>query len=393
MSDAILTLNAGSSSLKFALFRRDMTLALRGYIEGIGVDPHLIVRDAAGVALTERRWFSAGTGSHEDFLDGLLGWIDDHLGSDRLVAVGHRVVHGGVDFSAPIRLDAAVLDRLERLNPLAPLHQPHNVAAIRAVTVVRPNLPQAACFDTAFHHAQSMVATQLALPRALTEQGLRRYGVHGLSYEYVAARLRSLDPGLAEGRVIAAHLGNGASLCGMRDGASVDSSMGFTALDGLVMGTRCGSLDPGVVLHLLQQMNMTPAQVEDLLYRKSGLLGVSGVSSDMRALLESKDPRAAEAIALFVHRIVREAGAVASVLGGLDGFIFTAGVGENAAPIRAAVCRGFSWLGAELDQAANEQATNGPRLISAPASRLRVWVVPTDEEAMIAQHTAALFRA
>jgi acetate kinase len=390
LSDAILTLNAGSSSLKFALFRRDMTAALKGYIEGIGVDPHLIMRDAAGAVLTERRW---PCGDHEDFLDGLLSWIDDHLGADRLVAVGHRVVHGGADFAAPIRVDAAALDRLERLSPLAPLHQPHNIAAIRAVTVVRPGLPQAACFDTAFHHGQSPVATQIALPRALTEQGLRRYGFHGLSYEYVAGRLRSLDPDLAKGRVIAAHLGNGASLCGMRDGASVDSSMGFTALDGLVMGTRCGTLDPGLVLHLLQQRNMTPAQVEDLLYRKSGLLGVSGVSSDMRALLASENPHAADAIALFVHRIIREAGAVASVLGGLDGFVFTAGVGENAAPIRAAVCRGLSWLGAELDQAANDRVESGPRVISAPASRLRVWVIPTDEEAMIARHTAALLAA
>lgn len=392
MPDAILTLNAGSSSLKFALYELGAvkTLALKGFIEGIGVDPHLVVRDAAGAVLTERRWFSGGAGSHEDFLDGLLSWIDDHLGEDRLIGVGHRVVHGGADFGAPILIDPATLEALEKLSPLAPLHQPHNLAAIRAVGVVRPGLPQVACFDTAFHHGQAPVVTRFALPRELTEQGVRRYGFHGLSYEFVSHRLRALDPELAARKVIVAHLGNGASLCGMRDGRSVDSSMGFTALDGLVMGTRCGTLDPGVALYLLQQQKLTPEALEDLLYRKSGLLGVSGVSSDMRALEASDDPRAAEAIESFVHRIVRESGAVASVMGGLDGFVFTAGIGENAPGIRQAVCQGLGWLGLSLDEAANRAEGNAPRRISASDSRMSVWVIPTDEEAMIVEHAAAL---
>ncbi|MFY7963045.1 MAG: acetate/propionate family kinase [Elsteraceae bacterium] len=391
MPEAILTLNAGSSSLKFALFQlgAERTLALKGVIEGVGVDPHLIVWNAAGETMTERRWPS---GAHEDFLDGLLRWIDDHLGEERLIAVGHRVVHGGAAFGAPIRIDAETLEALDRLSPLAPLHQPHNLAAIRAVAAVRPALPQIACFDTSFHHGQDPVVTRFALPRALAEQGVRRYGFHGLSYEYVSQRLRALDPDLAAGKVIVAHLGNGASLCGVRDGRSVDSSMGFTALDGLVMGTRCGTLDPGVTLHLLQQLKMTPEALEDLLYRKSGLLGLSGISSDMRVLLASEDPRAAEAIASFTHRIIRESGAIASVMGGLDGFVFTAGVGENAPAIRQAVCHGLGWLGLTLDGAANAAESKEPRRVDAADSRIAVWVVPTDEEAMIVEHTAALVR-
>jgi len=392
MPDAILTLNAGSSSLKFALFAMGApkTLALKGFIEGIGVDPHLVVRDAKGEVLVERRWFSGGAGSHEDFLDGLLSWIDDHLGGDRLIAVGHRVVHGGKDFAVPILIDPAILESLDRLSHLAPLHQPHNLAAIRAVGVVRPDLPQIACFDTAFHFGQDPVVTRFALPRALSDQGVRRYGFHGLSYEYVSRRLRVLDPDLGARKVIVAHLGNGASLCGMQAGRSIDSSMGFTALDGLMMGTRCGTLDPGVALHLLQQLGMTPEALEDLLYRKSGLLGVSGISSDMRALEASEDPGAHDAIALFVHRIVRESGAVASVMGGLDGFVFTAGIGENSPGIRQAVCQGLGWLGVSLDQQANRAEGSAPRRISASDSRISVWVIPTDEEAMIVEHAAAL---
>jgi acetate kinase len=392
MPDAILTLNAGSSSLKFALYQlgETKTLALKGFIEGIGLDPHLVVRDAAGAVLTERRWFGGGAGSHEDFLDVLLSWIDDHLGDDRLIAAGHRVVHGGAGFGAPVRIDPAVLEALERLGPLAPLHQPHNLAAIRAVAVLRPGLPQIACFDTAFHHGQDPVVTRFALPRDLTEQGVRRYGFHGLSYEFVSRRLRALDPDLAARKVIVAHLGNGASLCGMKNGRSIDSSMGFTALDGLVMGTRCGTLDPGVALYLLQQQKLTPDALEDLLYRKSGLLGVSGISSDMRALEASDDPRADDAIATFVHRIIRESGAVASVMGGLDGFVFTAGIGENAPEIRRSVCRGLAWLGLSLDEAANRAEGDAPRRISAPYSKMSVWVIPTDEEAMIVEHAAAL---
>jgi acetate kinase len=391
MPQAILTLNAGSSSLKFALYQRagEISLALKGFIEGIGVDPHLVARNAQGETLTERRWKRC-TSAHEDFLGELLSWIDVHLGEDRLVAVGHRVVHGGRDFSAPTLITAQSLAVLDRLIPLAPLHQPHSLAAIRAVSSLRPGLPQAACFDTAFHHGQAPVVTRFALPRELSDQGVRRYGFHGLSYEYVSRRLRVLDPALAARKVIVAHLGNGASLCGMQAGRSVDSSMGFTTLDGLVMGTRCGTLDPGVILYLLQHLKLTPEALEDLLYRQSGLLGVSGISSDMRAVEASKDPRAAEAIALFAHRIIRESGAVACVLGGLDGLVFTAGIGENAPAIRRLVCDGLGWLGLTLDEVANGAMEASPRRISAPESKIAVWVIPTDEEAMIAEHTAAL---
>jgi len=390
MGDAILTLNAGSSSLKFALFRRagdGLVLESKGGIEGIGVNPHLVIRDALGEILTERRWFSGAAGDHEDFLGGLLGWIDDHLDEKRLIGVGHRIVHGGATFAAPVLVEDSVLAALDLLCPLAPLHQPHHLAAIRAISAVRPSLPQVACFDTAFHHDQDPINTRFALPRALEARGVRRYGFHGLSYEYVSARLRDLAPETARGRVIAAHLGNGASLCGMIDGRSVDSSMGFTALDGLVMGTRCGTLDPGVVLYLLQQLGMSAAGIEDLLYRKSGLLGVSGISSDMRVLIASDDPLAAEAIALFVHRVAREAGAVVGAMGGLDGVLFTAGIGENVPRVRRAICDRLAWLGVTLDEGLNQA---GEGLISAPDSRVAVWVIPTDEEAMIARHTDAL---
>jgi acetate kinase len=391
VSDAILTFNAGSSSVKFSLFdisdQGSLQLASKGQIEGIGTAPHLIARNPAGAVLTERRWSDGAARSHEDFLGDLLGWIEDHLGGDRLVAAGHRVVHGGPDFTVPLRVDDHVLAVLDRLCPLAPLHQPHNLAAIRAVTAVRPKLPQVVCFDTAFHHTLDAVATRVALTRELAEAGVRRYGFHGLSYEYVIGRLRELAPTLATGRVIMAHLGNGASLCGTKDGGSVDTTMGFTALDGLVMGTRCGDLDPGVILYLEQERGMDARAVEDLLYHRSGLLGVSGISSDMRVLLASSDPRAREAIDLFVFRIGREVGALASSLGGLDGLIFTAGIGENAAEIRAAVCARLAWLGVELDDAANRSC---PGLISTVESRTEVWVVPTDEEAMIARHTQAL---
>ena len=389
MPDAILTLNAGSSSLKFSLYRRakpDLTLNLKGLIEGIGQDPHLVIRDANRVVLTERFW-RAGAGSHEDFLGGLLGWIDSHLGGARLVMVGHRVVHGGAALSSPILIDADAINMLEQLCPLAPLHQPHHLSAIRAVAALRPDLPQVACFDTAFHHGQPTLATRFALPRRFEADGVRRYGFHGLSYEYVSDRLKTLDPERAGGRVIAAHLGNGASLCGMIGGRSQESSMGFTALDGLMMGTRCGSLDPGVVLYLMQKEKLTALEIEDLLYRKSGLLGVSEISSDMRVLLASPDPRAAEAVDLFTYRIARETGAIVSILGGLDGLIFTAGIGEHAPEIRARICERLGWLGVALDDAANSR---GETVISAPESRVTVWVIPTDEEVMIARNAATM---
>ncbi len=355
---------------------------MRGQIEGIGSAPHLIARAADGAMLADRRW--AG-GTHEDFLAELLDWIGSHLGGAELRAVGHRVVHGGADFTVPVLIDPVVLAALDQLAPLAPLHQPHNLAAIRAMQALRPDLPQIACFDTGFHATQAAVTKSYALPRYLTDAGVRRYGFHGLSYEYVSARLRAVAPGLATGQVIIAHLGNGASLCAISDGASVDTTMGFTALDGLMMGTRCGALDPGVVLHLLRNYGLGVDAIEDLLYRKSGLLGVSGISGDMRVLLASIAPEARDAIELFVFRIVREIGALAASLGGLDGLVFTAGIGENAPTIRAAVADRLGWLGVTLDPAANARGTGR---ISTGASATEVWVVPTDEETMIARHAA-----
>ena len=305
--DAILALNAGSSSVKFALFGQSTgdrpELTSHGVVEGIGGSPHFLARDPHGASLAERR-FPKDT-QDQALLDALLGFVADHLGGDRLGAVGHRVVHGGTAFDRPVRVTDTVLATLDALTPLAPLHQPHNLAPIRAIAASRPNLPQVACFDTAFHHGMPVLATRFALPRELTEAGILRYGFHGLSYEFIARRLRALAPELAKGRVIAAHLGNGASLCAMAGGHSVDTTMGFTALDGLMMGTRPGSLDPGAVLHLIGQRGMTAAAVEDLLYHRSGLLGVSGLSNDMRALLASPDPRAREAVDLFVFRIAR----------------------------------------------------------------------------------------
>lgn len=392
MTDAILTLNAGSSSLKFALFRRHgevVELAAKGQIEGIGTAPQMIAKDAAGAVLTERRWPQGSRLAHEAFLTPLLTWTDEHLESDRLAAIGHRIVHGGASFSAPVIIDNAVLASLDALCPLAPLHQQHNLAAVRAARAARPDLPQVACFDTAFHHGHAEVVTRFALPRSWHDQGVRRYGFHGLSYEFVSGRLRQLDPALAAGKVIVAHLGNGASLCALEGGRSIDTTMGFTALDGLMMGTRCGVIDPGVLLYLQQQAGMTVGEVQTLLYEQSGLLGVSGLSNDMRALLASTDRGAKDAIDLFTFRIARETGAMMASLGGLDGFVFTAGIGENAPAIRAAVAVRLAWTGLALDAAANAA---GHGVIGAPASRLKAWVIPTDEEAMIAHHTAAVVR-
>lgn len=385
MTDAILTLNAGSSSLKFALFReaeQGLRPILRGKVEGIGVAAHLIAQDAAGQVLIEQRWDDPAL-SHEAFLGTMFGFVDAHLREDRLAAIGHRVVHGGMAFSAPVLVDDPILARLEALCPLAPLHQPHNLAAIRAARAVRPNLPQIACFDTAFHHGHAPVVTRFGLPRAWHAQGVRRYGFHGLSYEFVSGELRTRDPVLSAGRVIVAHLGNGASLCAMHDGRSVDTTMGFAALDGLMMGTRCGSLDPGAVLYLQQQKGLSADAVQTLLYQQSGLLGVSGLSSDMRVLLASPEPAARDAIDLFVFRIAREAGALMSSMGGLDGVVFTGGIGENQPEIRAAVAERLAWTELRLDADRNGQ---GEGLISAADSAIRAWVLPTDEEATIARH-------
>ncbi len=386
--ESVLSLNAGSSSIKFALFRRDGTeLGERiasGQIEGIGVAPHLFATGQGGSVLVDRQWPDGAGLDHEALFDELAAWLAELSQAGTVSLVGHRVVHGGPDYAAPVVIDDDVLAQLDRLVSLAPLHQPHNLAAIRAMRALAPDIVHVACFDTAFHHAMPELATHFALPRALHEEGIRRYGFHGLSYEYIARRLRALDPALAGGRVIVAHLGNGASMCAMRGGRSCDTTMGFTALDGLMMGTRSGRLDPGVVLHLLRSKGMSEAEVEALLYKQSGLLGVSGISSDMRVLSESTAPEAEEAISLFVWRAAREASALMMSLGGLDGLVFTAGIGEHQANVRARICAALGWAGVVLDEAAN--AVHAP-LISAPDSAVTVRIIPTDEERMIALHS------
>ncbi|HWB49708.1 MAG TPA: acetate/propionate family kinase [Stellaceae bacterium] len=387
----ILALNSGSSSLKFALFEvegeRPLVLAAKGEIAGIGTAPRFRAVDASGNVLSERDWPSGAGLRHEAFLAELLSWIDNNRGDDRLAAVGHRVVHGGADFSAPVLVDDHVLAALDQLAPLAPLHQPHNLAAVRALRTIRPSLPQVACFDTAFHHDMPSVATRFALPRDYEASGVRRYGFHGLSYEFISGAFAAIAPTISAGRVVVAHLGSGASLCALRGGHSFDTTMGFTALDGLPMGTRCGALDPGVILYLLQERKMSAQAIQDLLYDSSGLLGVSGISSDMHTLLESQDVRAREAIELFVFRIVREIGGLASSLGGLDALVFTAGIGEHSPEIRRRVCEGASWLGIDIDHAANQA---GKTCLTAPGSRVSAWMVPTDEDLMIARHTRKL---
>ena len=309
------------------------------------------------------------------------------MAGDRLVGVGHRVVHGGLEYTQPVRLDAGVLQALEKFVPLAPLHQPHNLAPIRLLLERAPELPQVACFDTSYHRSNPEIAQMFALPAELHAQGIRRYGFHGLSYEYVASVLPGFDAKAAGGRTVVLHLGNGSSMCAIQAGKSVASTMGFTAVEGLPMGTRCGSIDPGVLLYLMDQRGMDARAIEKLIYNQSGLLGVSGISSDMRTLLASEDPRAKLAVDLYLYRIRRELGSLAAALGGLDAVVFTAGIGENAAVIRERVCRDAAWLGVELDAAAN--GAGGPR-ISAPASRVSAWVIPTNEELMIARHTRAL---
>ena len=389
MSDALLVLNAGSSSLKFSVFLNDdpPRLLLHGQLEGLLTQPRFIARNDAAV-VGEKEWPSGTQLGHHGAIEFLFTWgREGAVGEHRIVAVGHRVVHGGVKFTAPVLVDASILAELEALVPLAPLHQPHNVAAIKAVAKMAPVVPQVACFDTAFHRTQSKVAEAFALPRRFIEEGVRRYGFHGLSYEYIASVLPALDRRAAEGRAVVAHLGNGASMCAMSNGRSIATTMSFTALDGLMMGTRCGAIDPGVLLYLIDRHGMNVRTLTRLLYEQSGLLGVSGISSDMRALLASADSRALEALDLFVYRINRELGSLAAALGGLDALVFTGGIGENAAPIRARVCRGASWLGLDLDEVAN---TNGGPHISREGSRVSAWVIPTNEELMIARHTRRL---
>ncbi len=384
MAGAIITLNAGSSSLKFSLFEvagEALARIADGEVEGIGEAPCLVARRDGRVAL-EQRWPDGASLSHETFLATLLDWTDAQLGGDGLIAVGHRIVHGGTEFLAPVRLDEGTLAKLAALAPLAPLHQPHNLAAVRAAAKARPHVLQVGAFDTAFHHGHAPVVDRFGLPREWEAKGVRRYGFHGLSYEYVAGRMRVADPALAAGRMIIAHLGAGASLCAVAAGRSVDTTMGFTALDGLVMGTRAGSLDPGVILYLEQAQGLSATALEDLLYRRSGLLGVSGISADMRTLLASDDPRAAEAVELFVFRIVREIGALAASMGGVDGLVFTAGIGERSPQIRERVCARLGWLGLSVDPSLNAA---GAGRISASGAK-PVWALATDEETVIARH-------
>jgi acetate kinase len=388
MSGRIATLNAGSSSIKFALYEvgDGQDLLFRGQVKQIGVSPNLQVEDADGKRIAEQTWPAEGF-DHRAATGAIIETARTLGQGAPVTAVGHRVVHGGTDFAAPVRIDQATIVALGRLTPLAPLHQPHNLAPIEAIAEAAPHLPQVACFDTAFHRAQPALAQAFAIPRKFTDAGVRRYGFHGLSYEYVASRMKTVVPELANGRVVIAHLGNGASLCAVNGGRSVASTMGFTAVDGLVMGTRCGTIDPGVLVYLMDEYGMDARAIEDLIYRQSGLLGVSGVSSDMQALRASSDPHAAEAIALFVYRVVREVGSLAAALGGIDGLIFTAGIGENDTATRAEVAEGCGWLGLEIDPARNAA---GKGRISADRSKVSAWVIPTDEERMIGRHTAAV---
>ncbi len=387
MPDAIAVINAGSSSIKFSLFivrDGDLALEVRGQVEGLYTAPRFVARDASGRTVAERSWGEGERLGHDDAVEHLRGFLRAQLVDDRLLGVGHRVVHGGPEYAAPVRVDAGVLKALEQFVPLAPLHQPHNLSPIAALLERAPELPQVVCFDTAFHRTNPDVAQRFALPAELHEAGVRRYGFHGLSYEYIASVLAGFEAQAAAGRTIVLHLGNGSSMCALASGRSVASTMGFTAVDGLAMGTRCGALDPGVILYLMDERKMSVRAVERLIYNESGLLGLSGISSDMRTLLASEDPRARLAIDVYVYRIRRELGSLAAALGGLDALVFTAGVGENAPAIRERVCREAGWLGLALDAAAN--AAGGPR-ISAPGSRVSAWVIPTNEELMIARHT------
>ena len=388
--EAILVVNAGSSSLKFQVFEIDPTRAitrlLKGQVDGVGVRPRLRAAKVDGSSAVDRTFPADEIPDLSAAIDVTGAWLRETQHVD-LVAVGHRVVHGGPEYSQPVLVTAEVVDHLARYVPLAPLHQPNNLAPIRAILERRPELPQVACFDTAFHRAHGSLADHYALPESLYDEGVRRYGFHGLSYEYIAYRLPQVAPDIARGRIIVAHLGSGASMCALFDGRSVESTMGFTALDGLPMGTRPGQIDPGVVLYLMTEKGMDAAAVQHFLYHDCGLKGLSGISNDMRELEASADPRAAFAIDYFVYRIALNAGMLAAALGGVDAFVFTAGIGENSVAIRARVAERLAWLGAKLDANANSR---GETRISSPDSRIALYVVPTDEELMIARHTLAL---
>jgi acetate kinase len=385
----ILVLNAGSSSIKFGVYGDGLDSLARGEIEGIGNSPRFHAHSGADVGFGTRIWKGSNPSVHT-LIESLVDWIEQHFGQARILAAGHRVVLGGPEHARPILIDDAVLDGLRALIPLAPVHQPRNLEPIEALARLQPELPQVACFDTSFHRTMSETAQLYGLPRSLTEAGARRYGFHGISYEYIAGVLPQFDKKAATGRTVVAHLGGGASMCALVAGRSVATTMGFSPLSGLLMGTRPGELDPGLILWLMQAKGMSLEEVETMLYHDCGLKGVSGISADMRDLLGNNDPRAKQAVELFVYRICWELGALATVAGGLDALVFTAGIGENAASVREAVCRRCAWLGIELDQRAN--ARNADRISSA-TSPVSVWVIPTDEESMIATHTLALVGA
>ncbi|SFI17693.1 acetate/propionate family kinase [Nitrosomonas sp. Nm34] len=390
----ILVVNAGSSSLKFSVFRvngaENLPLVIRGQMEGIGTSPCLKARDATGTLLVESDLTTSEAATVGDALTLVGAWLRERLQHESLFAVGHRVVHGGTQFSHPVLVDREVLMALEQLIPLAPLHQPHNLAAIRAIGERQPQIPQVACFDTAFHRTHPQIADLYALPWKYYESGVRHYGFHGLSYEYIALTLPKMAPEIANGRAIVAHLGSGASLCALQAGKSIDSTMGFSPLDGVPMGTRPGALDPGVLLHLVNQCGLSGIELEKLLYKESGLLGLSGISNDMRMLLESHESRAQLAVEYFVHYTAKQIGALAAVLGGVDGIVFTAGIGEHSPVIRARILQACAWLGVSLDTVANER---GDSCISSTGSKVSAWVVPTNEELMIARHTLALINS
>lgn len=389
MDDFALVLNAGSSSLKFCVFQRPgyhaWRLASRGQIEGIGTSPHLSAKNDEGDKLVDEDLTGVTNGS--EAIEALAGWLRSMYAGSRVLGVGHRVVHGGPKYDRPTIVDQQVLKELHELIPLAPLHQPYNLAAIEAASERLPDVPQVACFDTSFHRGHDEVADLIPFPQDIRDTGLQRYGFHGLSYEYISTVLPEFAPDIANGRVIVCHLGSGSSLCAMKDLKSVDSTLGFTAVDGLCMGTRPGSVDPGAILYLFQNLGLSAKDVESILYKKSGLLGISGISNDMRDLLGNDDPRAKLAVDYFIYRIAKEVGALTAVLGGLDAIVFTAGIGENSAEIRRRICEASAWLGIELNDEANASRSTK---ISTPSSKVSAWVIPTNEELMIARHAGAL---
>ncbi|QIK96754.1 acetate/propionate family kinase [Sphingomonas sp. HDW15A] len=388
MAECIVVVNAGSSSVKFGIYDTagDDSLLLRGQVEQIGVSPMLSASDGSGTELASQNFSPEGFG-HAEAMEAIAALAREQLPGSTVKGIGHRVVHGGSEFAAPVVVTPEIFARLEKLSPLAPLHQPHNLAPIKAMAERAPELRQVACFDTAFHQTQKPLAYSYALPRDISDAGVRRYGFHGLSYEFVSGRLRVIAPEHADKKIVIAHLGNGASLCAIENGRSVVTTMGFTAVEGLMMGTRCGSIDPGVLLYLMDEKGLDVRDIENLIYKKSGLLGVSGITSDMRTLRASPEPHAREAIELFIYRIVREIGSLSAALGGLDGIVFTGGIGQRDSKTRSEVIAGCAWLGAVIDETANCAADSR---VEANKSRIPIWVLPTDEERVIARSTAGL---